>query len=130
MLAAACCAALLLQICGLFNKGRNNQETHYLCPTCLQNGLNAGTRQPLAVRPAWRRCMRAVSFKGTACCHGSLLQLQQGCPSGTMGRGGSWHRVQQRCPTCAVLCFAAHHTSPVCLHLLRLPNRLVILSSL
>ena len=31
-----CCEAWVHQICGLFNKGRNNANTTYLCPDCLQ----------------------------------------------------------------------------------------------
>jgi E1A/CREB-binding protein len=29
------CNAWVHQICGLFNRGRNDQNTHYLCPACL-----------------------------------------------------------------------------------------------
>ena len=32
------CERWVHQICGLFNKGRNTQDTHYMCPMCLQKG--------------------------------------------------------------------------------------------
>ena len=39
------------QICGLFNKGRNNEDRGYICPECLQGGLIKGTRTVPAERP-------------------------------------------------------------------------------
>jgi len=30
-----CCDNWVHMICGLFNKGKNDQNVHYLCPTCL-----------------------------------------------------------------------------------------------
>ena len=44
------CQVWVHQVCGLFNKGQNGQETHYLCPTCLMDGLKAGTRVPMHPR--------------------------------------------------------------------------------
>lgn len=29
------CESWVHQICGLFNKGKNDQNVHYLCPKCL-----------------------------------------------------------------------------------------------
>lgn len=29
------CESWIHQICGLFNKGKNDQSVHYLCPSCL-----------------------------------------------------------------------------------------------
>ena len=34
------CERWVHQICGLFNKGRNSQTTHYMCPICLQQGAS------------------------------------------------------------------------------------------
>ena len=34
------CERWVHQICGLFNKGRNSEETPYVCPTCLLRGLS------------------------------------------------------------------------------------------
>lgn len=34
--ACDCCDNWVHMICGLFNKGRNDQNVHYLCPYCLQ----------------------------------------------------------------------------------------------
>ena len=31
-----CCEGWVHQICGLFNKGRNNANSTYLCPDCLR----------------------------------------------------------------------------------------------
>mmetsp|Transcript_3745 Transcript_3745/g.10568 ORF Transcript_3745/g.10568 Transcript_3745/m.10568 type:complete len:1130 (-) Transcript_3745:1380-4769(-) len=45
------CQRWIHQICGLFNKGRNNHDVHYLCPDCLQLGLQKGARKPMEVRP-------------------------------------------------------------------------------
>ena len=35
------CERWVHQICGLFNKGRNTQTTHYMCPMCLKSGGSA-----------------------------------------------------------------------------------------
>ena len=32
------CEGWVHQICGLFNKGRNNEDAGYLCPHCLLHG--------------------------------------------------------------------------------------------
>ena len=32
-----CCDNWVHMICGLFNKGKNDQTVHYLCPTCLMD---------------------------------------------------------------------------------------------
>ncbi|KAG1663398.1 hypothetical protein FOA52_011676 [Chlamydomonas sp. UWO 241] len=45
------CQIWVHQICGLFNKGRNNQNAHYLCPECLLEGIDTGVRQRIEVRP-------------------------------------------------------------------------------
>lgn len=34
------CDCWVHQICGLFNKGRNKEETPYVCPMCLLNGAH------------------------------------------------------------------------------------------
>jgi len=42
------CEGWVHQICGLFNKGRNAMDTHYLCPDCLvqvsPGGAGGGTQ--------------------------------------------------------------------------------------
>eukprot|EP00803_Ostreobium_quekettii_P011438 evm.model.scf_864EXC.1 EVM.evm.TU.scf_864EXC.1 scf_864EXC:20228-23623(+) len=38
------CQNWVHQVCGLFNKGQNDQESHYHCPTCLMKGLKDGSR--------------------------------------------------------------------------------------
>ncbi|BDA47644.1 probable histone acetyltransferase HAC1 [Coccomyxa sp. Obi] len=45
------CDCWVHQICGLFNKGRNKEETPYICPMCLLAGLKRGERKAIAVRP-------------------------------------------------------------------------------
>lgn len=45
------CEGWVHQICGLFNKGRNNEERGFLCPPCLLNGLESGHRSVPAERP-------------------------------------------------------------------------------
>lgn len=45
------CEAWVHQICGLFNKGRNDKDVHYLCPRCLIQGLERGERQRIEMRP-------------------------------------------------------------------------------
>lgn len=30
-----CCESWVHMICGLFNKGKNDKNVHYLCPNCL-----------------------------------------------------------------------------------------------
>ena len=32
------CELWVHQICGLFNKGRNKEDTPYVCPSCLLDG--------------------------------------------------------------------------------------------
>jgi hypothetical protein len=49
-----CCEAWVHQICGLFNKGRNNANTTYLCPDCLQRVGRAAAGPPAGDRG---RCM-------------------------------------------------------------------------
>jgi hypothetical protein len=38
-----CCDNWVHMICGLFNKGKNDQNVHYLCPMCLQEVCVCGT---------------------------------------------------------------------------------------
>eukprot|EP00878_Enallax_costatus_P007519 GHUV01007875.1.p1 GENE.GHUV01007875.1~~GHUV01007875.1.p1 ORF type:complete len:926 (+),score=290.96 GHUV01007875.1:200-2779(+) len=45
------CESWIHQICGLFNKGKNDQNVHYLCPSCLVAGLMNGQREITTVRP-------------------------------------------------------------------------------
>ncbi|GAB4815528.1 hypothetical protein N2152v2_002574 [Parachlorella kessleri] len=45
------CEGWVHQICGLFNKGRNNEDAGYLCPHCLLHGLATGERKLPAERP-------------------------------------------------------------------------------
>eukprot|EP00879_Flechtneria_rotunda_P004691 GHRR01004955.1.p1 GENE.GHRR01004955.1~~GHRR01004955.1.p1 ORF type:complete len:1088 (+),score=359.45 GHRR01004955.1:402-3266(+) len=45
------CESWVHQICGLFNKGKNDQNVHYLCPKCLMHGLQTGCRERVTVRP-------------------------------------------------------------------------------
>ncbi|KAK9806697.1 hypothetical protein WJX73_009793 [Symbiochloris irregularis] len=45
------CDRWVHQICGLFNKGRNTENTNYLCPTCLLHGLKSGHRKAITMRP-------------------------------------------------------------------------------
>ena len=49
------CELWVHQICGMFNKGRNNNDVHYLCPECLLDGLDSGERQRLEVRQGLSR---------------------------------------------------------------------------
>lgn len=46
------CEGWVHQICGLFNKGRNDNTRHYLCPDCLILGLETNQRQRIEVG-AW-----------------------------------------------------------------------------
>lgn len=43
------CEGWVHQICGMFNKGRNNTDVHYLCPDCLAVGYERGQRQKTEV---------------------------------------------------------------------------------
>lgn len=45
------CGAWVHMICGMFNKGRNDEDMPYHCPDCLSRDLVRGLRQPIAVRP-------------------------------------------------------------------------------
>lgn len=45
------CECWVHQICGLFNKGRNDEDRGYLCPHCLLEGLTTGERKVPAERP-------------------------------------------------------------------------------
>ncbi len=45
------CEGWVHQICGMFNKGRNNNDVHYLCPDCLIIGIESGQRRRTEVRP-------------------------------------------------------------------------------
>ncbi len=44
------CEGWVHQICGMFNKGRNNPDVHYMCPECLLTGLESGRRQKIEVK--------------------------------------------------------------------------------
>jgi hypothetical protein len=39
------CEGWVHQICGLFNKGRNDEDRGYLCPHCLMHGEQAAPRR-------------------------------------------------------------------------------------
>jgi E1A/CREB-binding protein len=41
------CDCWVHQICGLFNKGRNKEETPYVCPMCLLDGALPAIGGPL-----------------------------------------------------------------------------------
>ena len=43
------CEAWVHQICGMFNKGRNNNDVHYICPECLLTGLETNQRSKIEV---------------------------------------------------------------------------------
>lgn len=43
------CEGWVHQICGMFNKGRNNNDVHYLCPECLVKGVESGQRTRIEV---------------------------------------------------------------------------------
>lgn len=45
------CGAWVHMICGMFNKGRNDDDMNYHCPKCLITGLLRRERQPIQVRP-------------------------------------------------------------------------------
>lgn len=45
------CEGWVHQICGLFNKGRNDQNRGFLCPFCLRDGLRTGERRVPGERP-------------------------------------------------------------------------------
>eukprot|EP00955_Chlamydomonas_euryale_P000390 4355-Chlamydomonas_euryale.AAC.1 len=45
------CQGWVHQICGMFNKGRNNHGQHFLCPDCLVRSVETGERQRMTVRP-------------------------------------------------------------------------------
>ena len=40
------CECWVHQICGLFNKGRNKEETPYVCPMCLLDGARLAKGHP------------------------------------------------------------------------------------
>lgn len=45
------CDRWVHMICGLFNKGRNHQDVHFLCPWCLSDMIQKGHRKPMQSRP-------------------------------------------------------------------------------
>ena len=45
------CQGWVHQICGLFNKGRNDEDRGFLCPSCLLHGLQRGERSVPTERP-------------------------------------------------------------------------------
>jgi E1A/CREB-binding protein len=47
-----CCDNWVHMICGLFNKGKNDQNVHYLCPMCLQE-VRARHQEALCAAPRW-----------------------------------------------------------------------------
>lgn len=51
-----CCLRWVHQICGLFNKGQNSTQNHYLCPECLHVGISKGVRGRIIDRPQVRPC--------------------------------------------------------------------------
>lgn len=57
------CDSWVHQICGLFNKGRNNKDDHYNCPDCLLKGLDLGVRKRIEVR-LWDRDQGFVISNG------------------------------------------------------------------
>jgi E1A/CREB-binding protein len=55
------CSRWVHQICGLFNKGRNNAEIGYMCPDCLCEG----TPPPLPLPE--HGCPSSLAFLGRGC---------------------------------------------------------------
>ena len=45
------CESWVHQICGLFNKGRNDKERSFVCPVCLKGALESGKRKVPETRP-------------------------------------------------------------------------------
>ena len=45
------CESWVHQICGLFNKGRNDAERGFVCPVCLKGALESGKRRVPETRP-------------------------------------------------------------------------------
>eukprot|EP00798_Chlamydomonas_sp_ICE-L_P023038 gene23038-30233_t len=43
------CENWVHMVCAMFNKGRNNNDVHYLCPECLLEGMESGTRASLDI---------------------------------------------------------------------------------
>ena len=52
------CECWVHQICGLFNKGRNKEETPYVCPMCLLDGARPDLASPhvCILNPATLAC--------------------------------------------------------------------------
>jgi E1A/CREB-binding protein len=45
------CELWVHQVCGLFNKGRNDADRGFVCPACLKHALETGKRQVPVTRP-------------------------------------------------------------------------------
>lgn len=45
------CESWVHQVCGLFNKGRNDAERGFVCPACLKGALESGKRRVPETRP-------------------------------------------------------------------------------
>ena len=46
------CERWVHQICGLFNKGRNSEETPYICPECLLRGAHCSETHRTCLPPS------------------------------------------------------------------------------
>ena len=101
------CERWVHQICGLFNKGRNTQDTHYMCPMCLQKGAGPS----LVFRaPQGLGCLQRLT--------GGNLERRPvwGCPASSSLQSGSSMLctccvISQRCPAAPVstTTVVAHH---------------------
>ena len=104
------CELWVHQICGLFNKGRNKEDTPYVCPSCLLEGEPRGLHC-LCHRPYPWSCMpkhRGMSVRHTQacsrpdisqCCILPLQLFSAACPPegqpqhGKPGRRACWTKV-------------------------------------
>lgn len=77
------CQGWVHQICGLFNKGRNKEDVHYLCPDCLATGLECGQRQRIEVCApcCWQHDIGQSTGK---------VDLMRTCRCGNAGVHGCW----------------------------------------
>ncbi len=81
------CEAWVHQICGLFNKGRNDKDVHYLCPECLLKGSQTGHRQRIMERPQ----VRAPGRRWRCCCW-QARRARAASPAGGPLTGGRRRR--------------------------------------
>lgn len=108
--ACDCCDNWVHMICGLFNKGRNDQNVHYLCPYCLQQ---VRSRPVHSLEPHTCRLLGASSAAcwawvdtGTCCLWEAVASCLSKHDTGMSADTSTLFAAAALCVRCRMLCCA------------------------